>query len=193
MFVQSQEDFEYITKESSFSGWFPDVKIAHVKCFVGSIWSPVSEPYRNNVMLVGDSAWSVEAENTGSMMCGKKAANAVTIALRDNKPNREGVLNFIEWWQKSYPEFDDYRNFLLGLAFSLIFSEEETNYLYSLFKSPLRSTLNPFLMVRRVKKASEPMLFQIEKEMPAVAEKLKMLEIDNAENIFFNILSKMAQ
>jgi len=193
MFVQTKEDFEYITKESVFSDWFPDVKLTHLKCFVTSIWSPASEPYRDNVLLVGDSAWSVEAEITGSMMCGKKAANAVTVALRDNKPNREGVLNYIEWWKKSYPEFDDYRNFLMGIPFSFIFSEEEANYLYSLFKSPLRSTLNPFLVVRLLKEALRPMMSQVQKEMPSLIEKLKMLEIGNVESIFLDIINKMSQ
>jgi flavin-dependent dehydrogenase len=181
--VQALGDFEYVTKESVFSGWFPDVKVTRVWNFVANMRSPVSEPYRDNVILVGDSAWFGEAEITGSMMCGWRAANAVTIALRDNKPNREGVLNYIEWWKKSYPEFDDYRNFFMFWAFWSTFSEEELNYLFSLVKSPLRSTLNPFLAVRLIKKALEPMMPQIQKEMPSAAEKLKMLEIDKVDKI----------
>jgi hypothetical protein len=181
LFVQTPEDFEYVTRESVFSGWFPHVKATHLKSFVGSMWSPVSEPYRDNVLLVGDSAWFVEAENTGSMMCGWRAANAVAVALRDNNLDREGVLSYIEWWKNSYPEFDDYRNFLMGLLFSLIFSEEEATYLYGLFKDPLRSTLNPFLVVRLVRKALEPTMPQIQREMPSVAEKLEMLDIDNID------------
>ena len=104
-------------------------------------------------------------------------------ALRDNKPDREGVLNYIEWWKKSYPGFDDYRNFFMFWAFWATFSEEELNYLFSLLKKPLRSTLNPFLVVRLIKKALEPMMPQIQKELPSAAEKLKMLEIDNVDKI----------
>jgi flavin-dependent dehydrogenase len=185
--VQTLGDFEYVTKESNFTGWFPNLKVTRVWNFIGNLWSPVSEPYRDNVLLVGDSAWFGEAEITGSMMCGWRAANAVTVALRDNKPDREGVLNYLEWWKKSYPEFDDYRNFFMFWAFWSIFAEKELNYLFSLIKSPLRSTLNPFLVVRIIKKALEPMMSQIQKEMPSAAEKLKMLEIDNIENIAANL------
>jgi hypothetical protein len=185
--VQNPEDFEYIVKESVFSKWFPDVKVTRLLGYVYSLWAPVSEPYKENVLLVGDSAWYGEAEITGSMMCGWKAANAISIALRDNKLDREGVLSYIEWWKKSYPEFDDYRNFMMLMPFHLIFSEAETNYLFSLFKRPLRSMLNPFLVVRIVKKTLEPLMSQVQKEMPSVAEKLKMLEVSNMDKLFGNL------
>jgi hypothetical protein len=116
-------------------------------------------------------------------MCGWKAANAITVALRDNKPNREGVLSYIQWWRKSFPEFDDYRNLRIFMAFRRMFSEEELNYYYGLFKRPLRSNLNPFLWVRLIKAAAEPMMPKIQKEMPSLADKLKMLEIDNLDKI----------
>ena len=72
---------------------------------------------------------------------------------------------------------------MMIIPFGLIFSEEELNYLYGLFKKPLPSNLNPFLVVRLVKKALEPMMSRIQDEMPPVAEKLKMLEIDNIDKI----------
>lgn len=185
--VRTPENFAYITRESVFSGWFPDVKITRVWSVVGSLWSPVSEPYKDNVLLVGDSAWFGEAEITGSMMCGWKAANAITVALRGNKADREGVIDYITWWQRSYPEFDDYRNFMMLMPFRFIFSERETVYLYSLFNKPLRSTLNPFLVVRLVKEAAHPMMSRIQEEMPSVAEKLNMLEINNIDMVTANI------
>jgi len=77
------------------------------------------------------------------------------------------------------------------MPFCSIFSEEEFNYLYSLFKSTLRSTLNPFLIVRLVKKALEPVMPQVQKEMPSLVEKLKMLEIDNADKIFHNLKKRL--
>jgi flavin-dependent dehydrogenase len=88
----THEQFEYITKGSVFSKWFPHIKINRIWPYIGALRSPVSEPYKDNVLLVGDSAWFGEAEITGSMMCGWKAAHAITVALRDNQPNRQGVL-----------------------------------------------------------------------------------------------------
>jgi flavin-dependent dehydrogenase len=183
MSAPSREDFDYITKESVFAKWFPHLRVKRVLCYVFGQWSPVVEPYQDGVLLVGDAPWYGEAEITGSMMCGWKAANAITVALRDNKPNREGVLSYIQWWRKSFPEFDDYRNLRIFMAFRRMFSEEELNYYYGLFKRPLRSNLNPFLWVRLIKAAAEPMMPKIQKEMPSLADKLKMLEIDNLDKI----------
>jgi flavin-dependent dehydrogenase len=189
----SQAEFDYLTKESVYAGWFEHAKVNRKLSYVFGLWSPVAEPYQDNVLLAGDSAWFAEAEITGSMMCGWKAANAVSVALRDNKPDREGVLTYIDWWKKSYPEFDDYRNFLLGILFNHIFSEEELNYIYGLLQKPMRSTLNPFLIVRVIKNELKPRMSQIQQEMPSLAQKLAMLEIDNAENIFFEMIKKMTQ
>jgi digeranylgeranylglycerophospholipid reductase len=180
---RSPTEFEYITKESVYSPWFPGVKVTQVLSYVYSMWSPVSEPYRDNVLLVGDAAWFGEAEITGSMMCGRRAANAVTVALMDNQPNREGVLDYIKWWKKSYPEFDDYRNFMMIMPFRLMFSQEEMVYLFNLIKKPLRPHHNPYLVVRLVKKALEPLMSRIKEEMPSVFEKLEMLEVDKVEKV----------
>jgi flavin-dependent dehydrogenase len=185
--MPAQEDFKYITKESPFSDWFRDVKVMRKKSLVTSMWSPVSEPYKDNVLLVGDSAWYFEAEITGSMMCGRRAANAVTVALRDNKPHREGVLSYIEWWKKSFPEFDDYRHMMMFFPFRFMFSEEEMNYLLSLFKKPLRATLNPFLVGRVIQESLAPMLSQVQEEMPSLVEKLKVLEIDAIEQVVLDL------
>ncbi|KPJ55895.1 MAG: hypothetical protein AMJ42_06010 [Deltaproteobacteria bacterium DG_8] len=191
--VINQEDFEYVTKESVFSGWFSDVKVRNVQSAIMSMWSPVSEPYKDNVLLVGDSAWFGEAEITGSIMCGWKAANSVTVALKDTMPDREGVLDYIDWWKKSYPEFEDYRDFMMLSPFRLIFSEKELNYLFGLFKSPLQSSFSPFKIVRLIKQALKPLMSQIKEEMPSVHEKLKMLEVDNIDKILLEIRNKMSQ
>lgn len=191
--VMTHDDFEYVTKESTFSDWFPDVKVREVQSAIMSMWSPVSEPYKDNVLLVGDSAWFGEAEITGSIMCGWKAANSITVALKDNMPDREGILDYIEWWKKSYPESEDYRNFMMFSPFRLIFSERELIYLFGLFKSPLQSSFSPFKIVRLVKQALEPIMPQIKEEMPSVFEKLKMLEVDNIDKMLLDIKNKRAQ
>jgi len=187
MTAHSREKFDYFTKNSVFAHWFSDITVKRMRCAVADVRAPVADPYKDNVLLVGDSAWFVEAEITGSMMCGWKAANAVSVALRENKPNRQGVLDYSTWWKKSFPEFDDYRNFMMHLQFRAIFTEQEICYLYGLVESPLPASLNPFLTIRLIKKALEPLMPQIGKQMPAVAEKLSMLEAGKAEKVLSEI------
>jgi flavin-dependent dehydrogenase len=180
---QTPVDFEYVTQKSVFSSWFPEVQVVRAVPFVIALWSPVTEPYKDNVLLVGDAAWFSEAEITGSMMCGWKAAQAITVALRDNKPDREGVCSYSDWWKKSYPEFDDYRNFLMIMPFCRIFSEKELNYFYGLFTAPLPPNNNPFKVVRMVKEALRPVFTKIQNEMPSLAHKLALLEIDTIDSL----------
>ena len=116
-------------------------------------------------------------------MCGWKAAQAITVALKDNKPDREGVRTYSDWWKKSYPDFDDYRNFLMIMPFCRLFSEKELNYLYNLLPSPLPPNNNPFRVVRMVKEALRPLHTKIEDEMPSLAGKLAMLEIDTIDSL----------
>ena len=188
--IRSLEDFEYAIKESVFSGWFKGCKVTRVRSYIWTQWSPVSEPYKDNVLLVGDAPWYAESEITGALMCGWKAANAISVALRDKRPDREGVLDYITWWQKSFPGYYDYRNMLMFLPLNLMFSAEELIYLYGLVQKPLLQTLNPFLIARLFKEAMEPMMSQIQREMPSAAEKLKMLEVDNIEKILLDIKNK---
>jgi hypothetical protein len=79
---------------------------------------------------------------------------------------------------------------LMFLPLNLMFSAEELIYLYGLVQKPLLQTLNPFLIPRLFKEAMAPMMSRIQREMPAAAEKLKMLEVDNIEKIFMDIKNK---
>lgn len=185
--IPSQEDFNYLTKESAFAEWFASVRVDRLKSLVTSMWSPVVEPFKDNVLLAGDAAWYFEAEITGSMMCGWKAAHAVSVALKDNQISREGVLDYIVWWKRSFPEFDDFRNMMMFFPFRFMFTEEEMNYLIRLFPSSLRPTLNPFLVGRIVQQALAPMIPQIQKEMPSLVEKLRLLDINSIERVVLDL------
>jgi digeranylgeranylglycerophospholipid reductase len=189
----SREEFRWVTKESVFSDWFRDIRVREVQSGIMNTLSPVSEPFKDNVLLVGDAPWYGEAEITGSTMCGWKAAHSVTVALHDGMPNREGVLDYIEWWKRSYPGSEDYRSFMLQGAFRLIFSEEEFVYLFGLVKEPIRSSFSPFKIVKLFKAALEPMMPQIKEEMPSAYEKVKMLEVDNIDKLLGGIKEKMMQ
>jgi hypothetical protein len=57
------------------------------------------------------------------------------------------------------------------------------NYLYGLFKNPLPSNNNPFLVIRLLKQALQPLMPQMRKEKPSVYEKLNLLEIENVDKL----------
>ena len=174
LYVTNQDRFEFLINRSPFSKWFHNVEITHKRCAITSNWSPAKEPYRDNVLFVGDTVWFAEAENTGALLSGHKAAHAVSHALHTGKVNREGVMEYIEWWKRNWAETHDYKEFLCYPVFNRLFSEEEHIYLHSLVTQKLPWTLNPFKLYDRLMRGIQPHMEQIRKERPVLAQKIAM-------------------
>jgi flavin-dependent dehydrogenase len=68
LYIRGQEKFNFFINRSPFRKWFYDVEITHKRCAVISMWSPAKEPFKENVVFVGDSVWFAEAENTGAVV-----------------------------------------------------------------------------------------------------------------------------
>ena len=84
-----------------YATWFKNAKeIHHRTSCVSNIASPIQVPFKDNVLLVGDSGWMQETSIVGAIMPGWSAANAVTEALITGQVNQEGVKNYLEWWDK---------------------------------------------------------------------------------------------
>ncbi len=178
--INYQEVIDRAIQDSPFSGWFKDATILRRHGHVANIWSPAPTPFKDNVLITGDAGWTVEAECTGSMMSGRRAANAITEALRNNKPNREGVQHYIDWWQNSFPGFMDYREFLTLLSGGLV-GEDVANYLYKLVTDILPCSLNPYNLVNNINGAIMRKMDVIQKERPdiiAMMQKMAMVPVE---------------
>ena len=164
----------YLLENSPYAHWFEEAEIVRHNCHILNMWSPAPTPFLDNIIFVGDSAWTAEAECTGSMMCGLKAAHAITSAFRDNQLNREGVKSYIEWWEKTFPNSENYEEMVsLFIIFELL-QEGEINYIFSLLaERPLERTLNPYRVNRIINSVIMQKINQIQKENPALLAKLQ--------------------
>jgi hypothetical protein len=177
----------YMLKNFSYKHWFEHTEVVRHNCHILNMWSPVPSPYLDNIIFVGDSAWTVEAECTGSMMCGLKAAHAITTAYRDNKLNREGVKSYIDWWFKSFPDFEDYRGIINLFALFEVLEEQDINYLFSLLaEKPLEPTLNPYTVSEQINGVIMQKIGQIQQENPQFLAKLQTAATVPLENIMMN-------
>jgi len=172
LYIAGDEKLKFFTQKSTFSKWFNKVEVTHKRCAVINAWGPAREPFKDNVLFVGDSCWFAEAENTGALLSGHKAANAVCKALHTGKADRAGVLDYIDWWQKNWPETHDYKDFLCYPVFFRIFNEDELNYLHKVITQKLFWSLNPFNLYGHIMRGIQPHVERIKKERPALAEKL---------------------
>jgi len=180
LYIKGQERLDYFTKRSPFSTWFHKTEVTHKRCAVISMWSPAREPFRDNVIFVGDTVWFAEAENTGALLSGHKAAHAICKALHTGQPNREGVIDYITWWKQNWPETHDYRDFVCYPVFFNLFSENELNYLHRIIDQKLPWSLNPFRLYGNIVQALTPHRERIEQEQPLMAKKLAGLKPQTA-------------
>ena len=180
LYINGEERLDFFTRKSNFSKWFKNVEVTHKRCAVVGMWSPAKEPYKDNVIFVGDTVWFGEAENTGALLSGHKAAHAVSKALHTGKANREGVMDYIQWWKKNWPEAHDYRDFVCYPVFFNLFNEDEHNYLHRIIDKKLPWSMNPFRFYMNIKRALQPYMNRIKREMPAIAKKIEGLSLETS-------------
>jgi len=177
--LDMEGDTEYIMKRSLFSSWFKKAKIdeGSATAALTSHYSPIFTPFRDNVLLVGDSIWSTPAIGIPcAMLSGFKAANAVTMAHHEGRLDEDGVRSYLDWWKKVCDEND--WSFPFRKAFIYILTEEEMDYVFSLFKEPIDFLIQPydlrmFHVKEKTEKAIEKMMPIIEKERPDIFSKLQ--------------------
>jgi len=180
LYIVGRERMDYLINKSPYRRWFHNVEITHERCAVVNNWSPAKEPFKDNVLFVGDSCWFAEAENTGALLSGHKAAHAVSQALRTGKAGRDGVMDYIAWWKKNWPETHDYREFLCYPLFNRLFTEDEYNYLHHIVAGKLPWTLNPFKLYGNLMKGLMPHLERIRSERPETAKKISSFKPEAA-------------
>ena len=168
------DEVMYLFKNSSYAHWFEEVEIVRHNCHILNMWSPIPSPFLDNILFVGDATWTAEAECTGAMMSGLKAAHAITTAFRDNKLNREGVKSYITWWEETFPNAENYEEMVsLFIIFELL-QEEEVNYIFSLLaEKPLDRTLNPYRVNQIINGVIMQKIDQIQKENPGLLAKIQ--------------------
>jgi len=165
--ISYKDELDRFISSSPFSPWFPRPEVRRMQAHVANIWSPAPVPFKDNVLIAGDAGWTVEAECTGSMMCGLKAAYAIAEALREHKPTAEGVQSYSRWWYEHFPNAMDYTEFLQLLSSTLV-GEDRANYLYKLVTDVLPCSLNPYNLFKGVNASIMSKIGQIQQERPEI-------------------------
>ncbi len=172
--IDYRTELERCIHRSPFSSWFDGAELLRRQAHVANMWSPTPTPFKDNVLIAGDAGWTVEAECTGSMMSGLKAAHAVSEALRENKPDREGAAQYIDWWNRHFPGAMDYTEFLTILTSGMA-GEDAATYLYKLVTDTLPCSLNPYNLFKNVNAAIMKQMQKIQQERPDIVARLQSL------------------
>jgi flavin-dependent dehydrogenase len=163
----------FMTEDPTYAPWFTDAtKVDVVSCVV-NLLSPIKDPFRDNILLVGDAAWVMEFSNMAALCNGWKAGNAVTLAMTDKHFDRTGLGDYFEWWEKAF--YEPYGRFDFGMGAGEpqdYLTGEEIDYLAGLVKEPLPATMNFFTLFNLLGSTYGELLSTIEQERPEVMERL---------------------
>jgi len=165
--------------------WFGKARKVETVAFAENVYTPIAEPFKDNCLLVGDSAWCQEIEITGAILSGFRAASAVTVALSDGKLNRDGVKSYLDWWKNSVCGLYDHRDYLRPFTMPLVMTKDEISYLFSLFPV-LPSTLHAYKAVGLMGAGIQSIVPRIAQERPELLGKIQKFATMPLEDAFMN-------
>lgn len=173
----------FVMKESKLASWFKGVEFKPTIASVGNMYSTILDPIKDNVLMVGDTIWCQESENTGALLSGGKAAIAVKLALLNDKPNREGVQEYADWWKQAfvdrYPRDLIMKNYILGA----VMSNEDMDYLFSLMNDVMPASIFPYVLPAHLGEAVGKVVPILQKDRPDILGKLGRMAQEPVEQL----------
>ncbi len=146
-------------KHPNFAHWFRNARIVK-KTAAGvdpGLRTPIGEPVTGNVVIVGDAGAPVETWIQGAIACGYQAVKAIEKELNGQK----GYPEYIDWWQKAFA-FNDPHYWKMAGIFPLnhICTDEEVDYLYSLFQGRIGCYMGLIAKNLELVKKGRPELYE---------------------------------
>ncbi len=176
---------DYFMKQNHFYGqWFKDSKVLDRSASAQYVFSPVKDPWKNRILLAGDTGSCQELENTGAMISGWKAGNAVAAAVKEEQVGIEprGISDYVKWWQDVYVNGYRHEDYIMNFALPYVVdSGEDFDYICSLAKEPLPPCWNPYGAISYLGQFIQSIVPTIQKERPDIMPKLAKMSQPMAE------------
>jgi flavin-dependent dehydrogenase len=176
--------FDRFSKQGFFASWFKRAEIKRTLTSVGNMLSHIVDPYKDQVLLVSDAVWCQEAEMTGAVISGWKAANAVTFALVEGKISREGVSHYLDWWKEEVIQKYDYRDMIRNVILPLRLTPDEIDFVLGSVTKTLPSVLDPYETPKLVGGALAEVMPVIARKRPTIFKKLSQMREVPLKSVF---------
>ncbi len=167
-----------------FAPWFSHAEKKRCLPIVGNMYSHITDPYKDQVLLISDAVWCQEAEMTGAVISGWKAANAVTFALAEGDISRTGVSEYIDWWRDEVITVYDYKDMIRNAVLPYCLSSDDIDYLLSCIHKTLTGILDPYETPKIVAEAMAEIMPALSRNRPDIFKKLQNMKTDPLEVIF---------
>jgi len=178
--VNLKQVADYFMNEAFSAPWFRNAKTLRSFSAVCSCYDPIRDPFRGNVLVTADAGSTQEIENSGAMICGWKAGQAVSIALRQENLGLEstGIPQYVKWWQETFIEGYDHEAYMKNWVLGLVLTEpEEMNYVFGLVNEPMPPNFNPYSGPKMMGRRTAQLAPIIQEKRPDIFQKLGKLRM----------------
>jgi len=171
---------DYFMNEAFTAPWFKNAKTLRTLSGVCSCYDAIEEPFKDNVLVVADAGSTQEIENTGAMISGWKAGQAISTAITEQNLGLEitGISRYVNWWQEAFIKGYDHEAYMKNWVLGFVMTEpEEMSYAFGLIKEPLPANFNPYVAPKMMGRKMGELAPIIQKERPDIFQKLGKLRI----------------
>jgi flavin-dependent dehydrogenase len=167
---------DYFMKQNPYyAEWFKGAKVIKESASAQYVFEPVHDPYKNRILLAGDTGSCQELENTGAMISGWKAGNAVAAAVKEDAVGigSQGISDYVKWWQEVYVNGYRHEDYIMNFALPYVIDQgADFDYICSLAKEPLPPCWNPYAATGHLGQFIQSIIPTIQKERPDIMPKL---------------------
>jgi len=176
--------FERFISQGPFASWFKRAEKKRCLAIVGSMYAHIEDPYKDQVILISDAVWCMEAEMTGAIISGWKAANSITCALVEGDISRTGVRDYLEWWHNEVIKKYDYRDIIKNVVMPYCLTPDDMDFLFSKITRTLNGFLDPYETPKMVGEAMAEIMPAVSQERPDILQKLQTMQATPLEVVF---------
>ncbi len=178
--VSHKEAADYFFNKAFTASWFKDAKQLKALSRTCSCYDPIEEPFKDNVLAIGDAGSTQEIENTGALMCGWKGGQAVAQAIREEQLGLPvtGISNYLRWWKETYCEGYSHEAYMKNWVLGFVLNKaEDMSYVFGLVKDELPANFNPYSAPKMMGRTLGALGPTIAKERPDLLPKMGKLRL----------------
>jgi flavin-dependent dehydrogenase len=179
--VNLEAGLKYFMAKPFVVDWFKAAKWQKSMAAACNCYSPITEVFRNNVLVCGDVPSTQELECSAAMITGWRAGNAAAAAVREEALglSPQAIPSYISWWKQIYPDAKSQIYMKIYAPPYYFTSEEDLSYIFGLIKGPLKPCWNPY--TSGMPAALKKVIPQVLQERPDFGAKLARTKLPNAE------------
>ncbi len=161
--------FDRIQTDSVLSSRFrPGTRVLHRTACVLNLFSPLTDPCRDRLFVVGDAAWMGQTSNSHAALAGFKAAECIFEALEERRTGDDAYRPYRQWWTETYAQHIRPP----GANIFEALSGSELDELFSYMPDEIEGSLEPGAAQKLMGAFFQTLLPQIQQHNPELVKKI---------------------